>query len=276
MCIAIFLVYWNTALDDILWLIECLTTSCASTHSSYCIYSIRISTGILCVFRGDLAYFDGLSEVILTAGLVVPKPGIFQEHIRFLLVLTTPVDIVILGVSFASMYRDPMCVCVCVCVSFSNYLRSCWIRLFWWNAPTAGATVCHTIRQYQPAQHCWITSWKNICSWERWLPLWNSIPGRGWMVQPEMSQGQPFNLKTVISSAIIFVFLWRRYLNQLYASLEVSLCTLYLTFAVYLVAILLYCLCTLYCFVHLVLKKGLKYYLYCKVFSSHSSVVSLP
>jgi len=50
---------------------------------------------------GDLAYFDGLSEVILTAGLVLPKPGIFQDHIKFLLVLTTPVDIVILGVSFA-------------------------------------------------------------------------------------------------------------------------------------------------------------------------------
>lgn len=49
---------------------------------------------------GDLAYFDGLTEVILTAGLVLPKLGIFQEHIRFLLVLTTPVDIVILGVGF--------------------------------------------------------------------------------------------------------------------------------------------------------------------------------
>jgi len=52
--------------------------------------------------------------VILTAGLVVPRPGIFQEHIRFLLVLSTPVDIVILGVSFASMYSA--CVHVCVCV----------------------------------------------------------------------------------------------------------------------------------------------------------------
>ena len=85
------------------------------------ITSIRIKNIVLkfCVsFRGDLAYFDGLSEVILTAGLVVPKPGIFQDHIRFLLVLTTPVDIVILGVSFASMYRESVCVCVRVCVIF--------------------------------------------------------------------------------------------------------------------------------------------------------------
>ena len=55
---------------------------------------------LLCIYSGDLAYFDGLTEIILTAGIVLPKPGIFQEHIQFLLVLTTPVDIVILGVSF--------------------------------------------------------------------------------------------------------------------------------------------------------------------------------
>ena len=59
----------------------------------------------------DLAYFDGLSEVILAAGLVVPKPGVFQSHIRYLLCLTTAVEIVVLGVSFTGV-----CVCVCVCV----------------------------------------------------------------------------------------------------------------------------------------------------------------
>ncbi|XP_075040329.1 nuclear pore complex protein Nup155 [Mixophyes fleayi] len=51
---------------------------------------------------GDVAYFDGLSETILSVGLVKPKEGIFQPHIRYLLVLATPVDIVILGLSFAS------------------------------------------------------------------------------------------------------------------------------------------------------------------------------
>uniref|UniRef100_A0A8C2EBY7 Nuclear pore complex protein Nup155 n=1 Tax=Cyprinus carpio TaxID=7962 RepID=A0A8C2EBY7_CYPCA len=48
----------------------------------------------------DVAYFDGLSETILSVGLVRPKPGIFQPHIHFLLVLATPVDVVILGLSF--------------------------------------------------------------------------------------------------------------------------------------------------------------------------------
>ncbi|NWT04676.1 NU155 protein, partial [Mionectes macconnelli] len=46
---------------------------------------------------GALAYFDGLSETILAVGLVKPKAGIFQPHVRHLLVLATPVDIVILG-----------------------------------------------------------------------------------------------------------------------------------------------------------------------------------
>ncbi|XP_014679572.1 PREDICTED: nuclear pore complex protein Nup155-like, partial [Priapulus caudatus] len=49
----------------------------------------------------DLAYFDGLNETILSVALVKPKPRIFQSHIEFLLCLATPVDIVLLGVSFA-------------------------------------------------------------------------------------------------------------------------------------------------------------------------------
>ncbi|KAM6303695.1 nuclear pore complex protein Nup155 isoform 2-T2 [Podargus strigoides] len=52
---------------------------------------------------GDLACFDGLSETILAVGLVKPKGGIFQPHVRHLLVLATPVDIVILGLSCANI-----------------------------------------------------------------------------------------------------------------------------------------------------------------------------
>ncbi|KAK2489782.1 hypothetical protein MC885_001717 [Smutsia gigantea] len=52
---------------------------------------------------GDLAYFDGLSETILAVGLVKPKTGVFQPHVRHLLVLATPVDIVILGLSYANL-----------------------------------------------------------------------------------------------------------------------------------------------------------------------------
>lgn len=61
----------------------------------------------------DLAYFDGLNEVILSAGLVLPKTGVFQDHIQFLLCLTTAVEIVILGVSFTGQKCTMSC-CKCV------------------------------------------------------------------------------------------------------------------------------------------------------------------
>ncbi|KAI9555074.1 hypothetical protein GHT06_017589 [Daphnia sinensis] len=51
--------------------------------------------------RGDLSYFDGLSEPIIAVELVQPKPGIFQPHIQYLLCLATTVEIVLLGVSFS-------------------------------------------------------------------------------------------------------------------------------------------------------------------------------
>ena len=57
------------------------------------IYVWRFSDG------RDLAYFDGLADTILSVGLLEPKKGIFRPHIRHLLCLTTPVEIVLLGVT---------------------------------------------------------------------------------------------------------------------------------------------------------------------------------
>uniref|UniRef100_A0A182NTM8 Nucleoporin Nup133/Nup155-like N-terminal domain-containing protein n=1 Tax=Anopheles dirus TaxID=7168 RepID=A0A182NTM8_9DIPT len=48
----------------------------------------------------DVAYFDGLSQAIVSVGLVTPKPGLFVADVKYLLVLTTPVEIVVLGVTF--------------------------------------------------------------------------------------------------------------------------------------------------------------------------------
>ena len=48
----------------------------------------------------DLAYFDGLNQVLLCVGLVTPKEGVFQPHIQYLLVLATAVEVVLLGVCF--------------------------------------------------------------------------------------------------------------------------------------------------------------------------------
>ncbi|XP_035777971.1 nuclear pore complex protein Nup154-like [Anopheles albimanus] len=48
----------------------------------------------------DVAYFDGLSQVIISVGLVTPRPGVFIADVKYLLVLTTPTEIIILGVMF--------------------------------------------------------------------------------------------------------------------------------------------------------------------------------
>ena len=49
-------------------------------------------------YSGDVAYYDALSDIILSTGLVRPKTGVFQNHIKRLLVLTTATEIVVLGV----------------------------------------------------------------------------------------------------------------------------------------------------------------------------------
>jgi len=56
---------------------------------------------------GDLAFFDGLTDTILNVCLVTPKPGILQSHIKYLLCLATPTEIVLLGVSFTTPQGAP-------------------------------------------------------------------------------------------------------------------------------------------------------------------------
>ena len=117
--------------------------ACVCTCVCACLYVLCLCVCELRIFgyvpfilcRSDLAYFDGLNEVILAVGLVVPRKGVFQDHIVYLLVLTTPVDIVILGVSFSGQSEisltsffipqiphssSALCVCAsvrpCVCV----------------------------------------------------------------------------------------------------------------------------------------------------------------
>lgn len=56
--------------------------------------------------RKDLAYFDGLKEAILAVGLIIPRLGVFQEHIQYLLCLATPVEVIVLGISFTGEPSD--------------------------------------------------------------------------------------------------------------------------------------------------------------------------
>ncbi|XP_055386049.1 nuclear pore complex protein Nup154 [Condylostylus longicornis] len=48
----------------------------------------------------DVAYYDGLNHLIVSVGLIKPKLGVFIKDVKYLLVLTTPTDIVVLGVTF--------------------------------------------------------------------------------------------------------------------------------------------------------------------------------
>ena len=59
----------------------------------------------------DLAYFDGLSDTILSVALLRPKRDIFQAHIKYLLCLTTAVEIILLGVGFGGG-EEGECLCV--------------------------------------------------------------------------------------------------------------------------------------------------------------------
>jgi nuclear pore complex protein Nup155 len=45
--------------------------------------------------------WDGLDQIIVSVGLVKPKAGVFVPTVRYLLVLTTPVEVIVLAVSFA-------------------------------------------------------------------------------------------------------------------------------------------------------------------------------
>uniref|UniRef100_A0A8D8PSS0 Nuclear pore complex protein Nup155 n=4 Tax=Cacopsylla melanoneura TaxID=428564 RepID=A0A8D8PSS0_9HEMI len=47
--------------------------------------------------RTDISYFDGLNNTIIGVGLVKPKPNIFKSNVKYLLVLSTISEVVILG-----------------------------------------------------------------------------------------------------------------------------------------------------------------------------------
>lgn len=92
----------------------------------YIIYKL-----FFCYKRGDLSYFDGLSEPIIAVELVQPKVGMFQPHVQYLLCLATTVEIVLLGVGFYS--------------SNSNYEEMHLLPEPWFAVPTADVAFMVTI-----------------------------------------------------------------------------------------------------------------------------------
>lgn len=56
----------------------------------------------------DIAYYDGLNETILCVGLIQPKPGVLHSYIKYLLILSTASEIIVLGVSFVPSAKSPI------------------------------------------------------------------------------------------------------------------------------------------------------------------------
>ncbi|XP_043641308.1 nuclear pore complex protein Nup154 [Drosophila teissieri] len=56
----------------------------------------------------DVAYYDGLSHLIVSVGLVKPKPDVFVQDVKYLLILTTPIEVIVLGVTFGESSNNEM------------------------------------------------------------------------------------------------------------------------------------------------------------------------
>lgn len=54
----------------------------------------------------DVAYYDGLSHLIVSVGLIKSKPGVLVDDVKYLLLLTTPIEVIALGVTFGES-NDP-------------------------------------------------------------------------------------------------------------------------------------------------------------------------
>ncbi len=54
----------------------------------------------LIIDRNDFCVYDGLDQIIISVGVVTPKPGVFIDDIKQLLVIATPVEVIILAISF--------------------------------------------------------------------------------------------------------------------------------------------------------------------------------
>lgn len=49
---------------------------------------------------GEFMVYTDLTQIIVSVGLVKPKPGVFPKQIKYLLVLATPVEVVLVGLRF--------------------------------------------------------------------------------------------------------------------------------------------------------------------------------
>lgn len=56
----------------------------------------------------DYEVYDGFSEILVSVSLSTPKPGVFVDAIKYVLVVSTAVEVVLLGLSFESNTFDDL------------------------------------------------------------------------------------------------------------------------------------------------------------------------
>jgi nuclear pore complex protein Nup155 len=76
-----------------------------SSSSTFNLWRVFVFPNRVC---SSYYVFDELGQIIVSVGLVKPKPGVFVEDIVYLLVIATPTEIIFLGVRFDgdSVYGD--------------------------------------------------------------------------------------------------------------------------------------------------------------------------
>lgn len=149
--------------------------------------------------------------------------GIFQPHIHFLLVLATPVDVVILGLSFPKaqtgeclfLYRF-LFASICVSLKmvscygdFLHFLRRVKRQHVGSHAAPARPAVLHPHGQHLHAGHHLDRPGTHLPGRKGRLPVRNRLPGRSWMVQSALQEDQPLQEQPVfpysISAAVLLL-----------------------------------------------------------------------
>ncbi len=57
-------------------------------------------TSWLGCFRNDFCVYNELDQIIVSVGLVPPKPNVFVDDVKHVLAIATPVEIILLAVCF--------------------------------------------------------------------------------------------------------------------------------------------------------------------------------
>jgi hypothetical protein len=100
---------------------------------------------------GDFYEFDELDQVIISVALVAPKPGIFKDYIKYVLVVATSVEVVLVAVTFSNGIDE-----INLLESNSSFFLK-------------NSKLFHFYRQCENVKNLWNKKWKNLFMWRKWF-----------------------------------------------------------------------------------------------------------